>query len=102
MLIPGSVEQQYADLQEKIKNLEAASGEELKNQMASLKGALRDNPEACKMMLPEEIGEMVRALYRITGTHAAMIAAKKAAGGRGKKKAAPLTAEEMQAALDEL
>jgi len=42
-------------------------GEPLKDAMTKLKQALKENPVACAMLLPEEIGECVKHLMRITG-----------------------------------
>jgi len=96
-----SVEQAYSDLQQRISELESYSGEELKSQMQQLKKALMENPSACALMLPEEIGSMVSALRKITGQHAVEAATKKATG-RGKAKPVALSEAEMQAAFDEL
>lgn len=41
-------------------------GEPLKKAMADLKKAIKDNPHACSALLPEDIGEMVKALYKMT------------------------------------
>jgi hypothetical protein len=41
-------------------------GEPLKTAMQRLKKGIKDNPEACSLLLPEEIGEMVKNLYRMT------------------------------------
>ena len=42
-------------------------GEPLKDAMQKLKQALKGNPVACAMLLPEDIGECVRVLMKITG-----------------------------------
>lgn len=42
-------------------------GEPLKDHMDKLKLALKHNPVACAMLLPEDIGQMVSVLQRITG-----------------------------------
>jgi hypothetical protein len=41
-------------------------GEELKTAMSKLKVALKQNPAACALLLPEDVGEMVKNLYRMT------------------------------------
>lgn len=41
-------------------------GEHLKNAMSKLKVALKQNPAACALLRPEDIGEMVKNLYRMT------------------------------------
>lgn len=43
-------------------------GESLKSAMSELKLSLRHNPEASNLLLPEEIGEMVKHLRKITAT----------------------------------
>lgn len=42
-------------------------GEPLKDAMKSLKKALLENPTACALLLPEDIGEMVKHLMKVTG-----------------------------------
>lgn len=42
-------------------------GEPLGNAMKELKVALLQNPTACAMLLPEDIGEMVKFLMKVTG-----------------------------------
>lgn len=42
-------------------------GEPLKQEMQNLKRALLENPTACALLLPEDIGEMVKHLMKITG-----------------------------------
>lgn len=54
-------------------------GENLKSAMTELKGALRDNPDACALMLPEDIGACVHHLRRMTGQLISAEAAKKTA-----------------------
>jgi hypothetical protein len=41
-------------------------GESLKNEMSKLKITLKQNPAACSMLLPEDIGQMVGSLMRMT------------------------------------
>jgi hypothetical protein len=42
-------------------------GEPLKTAMTELKEALRANPDACALMLPEDIGQAVHYLRKMTG-----------------------------------
>lgn len=42
--------------------------ESLKGAMGELKLALRQNPEAANLLLPEEIGELVKHLRKVTAT----------------------------------
>lgn len=41
-------------------------GEPLKTAMADLKKAIKHNPTACSLLLPEDVGEMVKHLYKMT------------------------------------
>lgn len=61
-------QQACSDIQQRIAELAALGDEDLKGAMDELKRALMDNPAACSLMLPEDIGQMVVALRRITGT----------------------------------
>lgn len=61
-----NTQQQYAGIRAKIDDLESRMGSDLKVAMEELKIALRSNPEACELMLDEDIGEMVKALRRMT------------------------------------
>ena len=56
-------------------------GEPLKDAMTKLKQALKENPVACAMLLPEEIGECVRHLMKVTGRDLEM-----QASGKGREK----------------
>jgi hypothetical protein len=96
-----SAEQALADMLPRIQELKELSGEALEGAMKDLKGALLANPAAAAIMLPEDIGEMVAALRRMTGQTVAEASKAKATGER-RKKSIPLSAEAMQAALDEL
>jgi len=55
-------------LQSMIRQLSATEeGESLRHAMDDLKKALRANPAACASLLPEDIGQMVDALMKVTG-----------------------------------
>lgn len=99
-IIPADKEQAYEDLRARIAELETLAEDNLQRAMIDLKKALMANPEACSLMLPEEIGSMVAALRKITGQHAATEANKPK--GRAAKKSVPLSEAEMQAAWDDL
>lgn len=58
-------------------------GEPLKDAMIELKKAIKANPAACTVLLPEDIGEMVKALYRLTDRDLEQAVAK--ANKKGKK-----------------
>lgn len=66
---PQADAQAYADIQSRIQQLVDLSGEDLSGAMLELKGALKHNPNACALMLPEDIGGIVAALQRITGKY---------------------------------
>lgn len=95
-----AAQQAYADILPRIDGLVALSGEALGAEMTILKKALIQNPDACALMLPEDIGKMVAALRTITG-QALTEAASKPKGGKRQKPLA-LTAEAMEAAFEEL
>lgn len=96
-----SVEQVASEIKQKIARLADFEGDSLAGEMAALKKALLENPAACSLLLPEEIGACVAALRRKLGIAIASASApkeKKAA----KPKAKPLTAAELKAALEEV
>ncbi len=57
----------YEDIKPKINLLSSMADSELKNAMKTLKEALMQNPSATELMLDSDIGEMVKALRRMTG-----------------------------------
>ena len=95
-----AAQQAYSDVLPRINGLVALSGEALEKEMSILKKALIENPDACAIMLPEDIGKMVAALRTMTG-QALTEAVAKPKGGKKPKQIA-LTAEAMEAAFDEL
>lgn len=101
--VPTVVEDNPAtnDILPRIRELQELSGEDLTNAMKNLKAALMQNPAAVEVLLPEDIGEMVTALRRMTGQTIAVATEKKEKGVK-KEKARVLTADELAAAFDEL
>ena len=95
-----SYDQATADIKQRIQELEELAGDDLENAMKQLKRALMENPSACELILPQEIGLMVSALRQITGTHAVTMASKPK--GRAAAKPKALSAAEMDAAFNEL
>ena len=97
-----SPEQQYSEISLRIKQLEELSGDDLKNEMMNLKKALLENPQACMLLLPDEIGAMVSSLRKITGIAIATASAKT---GKKKSESSPkakkMTAEELADALND-
>ena len=96
-----SPEQVYSEISQRIKTLEVMSGDDLKNEMMDLKKALLENPQACMLLLPEEIGSMVSHLRKITGIAIATASAKTKKTGEKKAPAKKMTAEELAAALED-
>ena len=81
--------QVYADIHQRIEQLIELSGEDLSSAMIELKQALKHNPNACALMLPEDIGGIVSALQRVTGKYLeekgkASTSSKKKASGSSK------------------
>lgn len=86
---------------EEIKNMIAQlsvteEGESLRTAMDDLKKGIRDNPEACAVLLPEEIGDMVKALNKITGRDLEKAVEKAKSGKRTKKSSIDLSSKEVQ------
>lgn len=62
------IEISVEEIRSKIKTLTDIPAANLKDAMSELKKALRLNPAACNLLLPEEIGAMVQHLYKVTNT----------------------------------
>lgn len=89
------------DIRAKISLLSTTEeGESLKKAMSELKVALLQNPAACSLMLPQDIGECVKYLTKIT-----MKDIVEATGSKkeknGKEKIKLPTQEELQSIKDE-
>ena len=96
-----SPEQVYSEISQRIKTLEGMSGDDLKNEMMDLKKALLENPQACMLLLPEEIGSMVSHLRKITGIAIATASAKTSKKKEPKAAGKKLTAQELADALND-
>ena len=96
-----SPEQVYSEISQRIKTLEAMSGDSLKDEMVDLKKALLENPQACMLLLPEEIGSLVSSLRKITGIAIATASAKTSKKKEPKASVKKMTPEELAAALDD-
>lgn len=96
-----SNEQIYSEISSRIKQLEELSGDDLKNEMIELKKALMENPQACMLLLPDEIGAMVSSLRKITGVAIATASAKTSKKKEPKASTKRMTPEELAAALDD-
>lgn len=88
-----------ADIIPRIRQLNSLSDAQLEVEMKLLKAALMANPEAVALMLPEDIGEMVVALRKIT-REAVVAAEAKAAGKRTTKPKAKTNINQMEIADD--
>jgi hypothetical protein len=90
----------YQDIKPRIDNLISLSDDDLKGAMKTLKEAIMQNPSAASLLLDNEIGEMVKAIRRMTGE--ALVEAKK---DKKEKKSKAIDLSDpvvMQSVLDEL
>jgi hypothetical protein len=98
-----AVAQAYADIKDRIDQLNAMSEEDLPNAMSQLKKALMQNPSAVALMEDMDIGKMVVALRKITGEAITEAAKEKKPGRKAKEKQIDLTDPNVIAAvMDEL
>lgn len=74
------------EIQGRIEQLHELSGTDLKTEMDDLKSVLIKNPVACSLLLPEDIGEMVKHIKSLMAGAKAFADVKKPAG-RGKQAA---------------
>lgn len=82
-------------IKEKINRLQTVDGFELKTAMDGLKSLILANPAACAQLLPEDVGDMVLALRRMTGNQeAAAMSAPRRAKAAPKEPALDATALE--------
>ncbi len=91
-------------IQDMIKQLSVTEeGEDLRNAMQDLKKALKANPAACAALLPEDIGQLVHHLKKLTGKDVEEAASKKK-GTKKKDKIdiSNMTSEQQQEILDDL
>jgi hypothetical protein len=90
-----------SEIQARISQLCTFEGDSLKDEMLELKKALKENPAACLLLLPEDIGTMVQHLQKVVGV--AISKANEAKEKKETKKKAPkvLSASELQKALNE-
>lgn len=91
-----SHEQVASEISLRISQLESLAGDNLKGEMQDLKKALMENPNACMLLKPEDIGLLVQNLVKITGIAIASSATKKKESTKTKK----LSAQELQDALN--
>lgn len=91
-------------IRRKIQDIQNLDGIALRSEMDELRKLLQVNPQACMYMLPEDLGLMVRQLRKITDNKVAQVlSTTRTTKARAAKEApAKLSAEEMQAAFDDL
>jgi len=95
--------QAYKDIKAKLDMLEDMAEANLKDAMSDLKKALLKNPQACYLILPQDIGQMVIALRKMKNEDVVTAVKEKGVKGPAKVKASKaLTAEEIAAAFDDL
>lgn len=88
--------QTASEISLRIASLENLLGDELKYEMQSLKKSLIENPSACLLLQPEDVGLLVSNLRKITGQAMASASKEKATKAKSKK----LTAQELNDALN--
>lgn len=93
-------QQAYADIKAKLSLLSDMADTDLKSAMTDLKKSLLQNPQACYLMLPQDIGQMVIALRAMKNE--TVVALTKEPKEKKSKASKPLTADEIAAAFDEL
>lgn len=91
-------------LKRKIQDIQTLDGVALRSEMDELRKLLQVNPQACMYLLPEDLGLMVRQLRKITDNKVAQVLSttRTTKAKAAKEAPAKLTAEEMQAAFDDL
>lgn len=87
-------------IKERIARLASLSDLDLKLAMDGLKALILSNPSACAQLLPEDVGEMVGALRRMTGNAKAAALAAPARRRAAKTKAVSVDPDELSALLD--
>lgn len=91
-----------AEIKERIERLTTLKDFDLKQAMDGLKALILANPSACSLLLPEDVGEMVTALRRMTGNAKAEIMAAPKRGGRKASTTTTLAPEALDALLEDL
>jgi len=94
--VAGDTKVALDNIRQKIHDIQEMNGGELSGAMTTLREMLRANPAACSLMLPEDMGLMVRALRKMTNnTQALSMGAAKTSKKPGKEK--ELSVEEVLA-----
>lgn len=71
--ISGETKQALDNIRQKIFDMQEMNNGELNGAMSTLREMLRANPAACSLMLPEDVGLMVRSLRKMTGNTQALV-----------------------------
>lgn len=71
LLIDGDIPEEAIRIKQRIAMLGSIEEGALKSEMDELKRILKATPQACQYLLPEELGECVRALRRMTDNRVA-------------------------------
>lgn len=100
--IPAEDAQAYLDIKSKLNRLSALDGSFLESAMKDLKKALMDNPQACYLILPQDIGKMVIALRAMKNEVIEAATETKEKAPKKAKASKALTAEEIAEAFDSL
>lgn len=100
--IPAEDAQAYMDIKSKLNRLSALDGSFLESAMKDLKKALMDNPQACYLILPQDIGKMVIALRAMKNEVIEAATETKEKAPKKAKASKALTAEEIAEAFDSL
>ncbi len=101
--VPMVDQQAYRDIKAKLDLLEDMAEVNLKDAMTDLKKALLKNPQACYLILPQDVGQMVVALRRMKNEDVVTAEkVKKEPGAKRAKASKALTADEIATAFDEL
>lgn len=99
---PTDVQDGYRDIKHKVYALAEYDDSALEEPMSQLKKALLANPNACLLMLDEDIGKMTIALRRLVQESLVEVVKEKKVPKDKKTLNAPLSAEQLQKVFDEL
>ena len=70
--VAGDTKVALDNIRQRIHDIQEMNGGELNGAMTTLREMLRANPAACSLMLPEDMGLMVRALRKMTNNTQAL------------------------------
>lgn len=103
LLLAGDMPEDAIRIKQRISLLGQCEGHTLKSEMDELKKLIKAAPEACQFLLPEELGQMVRALRNMTDNKLAIDMGRAKPRASKKKAETPtLSAADLASALDDL